>query len=32
MLMVSFLTAIAFIYWGFTIAIAAYDMKPVERK
>ena len=28
MLMVSFLTSIAFIYWGFTIAIASYDMKP----
>ncbi len=26
--MVSFLTALAFIYWGFTIAIASYDMKP----
>lgn len=31
MMMVSFLTALAFIYWGFTIAIASYDMKPVER-
>lgn len=29
MMMVSFLAAIAFIYWGFTVAIAAYDMKPV---
>ena len=28
MLMVSFLTSIAFIYWGFTIAIASYEMKP----
>ncbi len=28
MLMVSFLTSIAFIYWGFTVAIAAYEMKP----
>jgi len=32
MLMVSFLTAIAFIYWGFTIAIASYEMKPIEAK
>lgn len=28
MLMVSFLASIAFIYWGFTVAIAAYDLKP----
>ncbi len=27
-----FLTSIAFIYWGFTIAIASYEMKPVEKK
>lgn len=26
--MVSFLSAIAFIYWGFTIAMTAYDMRP----
>ncbi|MBP3537774.1 MAG: DUF308 domain-containing protein [Muribaculaceae bacterium] len=32
MMMVSFLTSIAFIYWGFTISIAAYDMKPVGGK
>lgn len=31
MLMVSFLTSIAFIYWGFTLAIASYDLKPVEK-
>lgn len=31
MLMVSFLTAIAFIYWGFTIALAAYEMKPLHK-
>lgn len=31
MLMVSFLTSIAFIYWGFTVSIAAYDMKPVNK-
>lgn len=30
MLMVSFLTAIAFIYWGFTIAMASYDMRPID--
>lgn len=29
MLMVSFLTSIAFIYWGFTVAIASYEMRPV---
>lgn len=28
MFMVSFLTAIAFIYWGFTVAITAYELKP----
>lgn len=26
--MVSFLTALSFIYWGFTIAMTSYDMKP----
>ena len=31
MFMVSFLTSIAFIYWGFTVAIAGYAMKPVEK-
>lgn len=30
MVMVSFLTAIAFIYWGFTIAMVSYEMRPVE--
>lgn len=29
MWMVSFLTSIAFIYWGFTVAIAGYAMKPL---
>ncbi|MDE7427165.1 MAG: DUF308 domain-containing protein [Muribaculaceae bacterium] len=29
--MVSFLTAIAFIYWGFTVAIAGLEMKPVKE-
>ena len=28
MMMTSFLTALAFIYWGFTIAMTSYDMKP----
>lgn len=31
MFMVSFLTSIAFIYWGFTIAIASYDLKPTTK-
>lgn len=28
MLMTSFLTSLAFIYWGFSIAMLSYDMKP----
>ena len=32
MIMVSFLTSIAFIYWGFTIALASYEMRPVENE
>lgn len=28
MLMTSFLTALAFIYWGFSIAMLSYDMRP----
>lgn len=31
MLMVSFLTSIAFIYWGFSIAIASYDLRPIKE-
>lgn len=31
MMMVSFLSSIAFIYWGFTVAIASYEMKPVTK-
>lgn len=27
--MVSFLSALAFIYWGFTISMTAYDMRPL---
>lgn len=32
MMMVSFLSALAFIYWGFTIAMTSYDMKPRVRE
>ena len=32
MFMVSFLTSIAFIYWGFTVCMAAYDLKPLPEK
>ena len=31
MFMVSFLTSIAFIYWGFTVAIYGYAMKPLAK-
>lgn len=31
MLMTSFLTSLAFIYWGATIAIASYEFKPVDE-
>lgn len=27
--MVSFLTGVAFVYWGFSIAMISYDMKPI---
>lgn len=30
MMMTSFLTSLAFIYWGFTIAMISYDMKPAR--
>lgn len=30
MMMVSFLAALAFIYWGFTIAMTAYDLRPID--
>ena len=30
--MTSFLTSLAFIYWGFTIAMTSYDMKPANNK
>ena len=29
--MTSFLTSLAFIYWGFTIAMTSYDMKPANN-
>lgn len=32
MMMVSFLAALAFIYWGFTLAMASYDMKPLRHE
>lgn len=32
MMMVSLLTSIAFIYWGFTLAIASLDLKPIATK
>jgi len=31
MWMVSFLASIAFIYWGFTVAITAYALRPYKR-
>lgn len=32
MMMVSFLTSIAFIYWGFTVSLAAYQMRPLPEE
>lgn len=29
MMMVSFLTSLAFIYWGFSVAMVSYDMRPL---
>ncbi|MDE7460559.1 MAG: DUF308 domain-containing protein [Paramuribaculum sp.] len=31
MLMTSFLTSLAFIYWGFSVAMLSYDMRPTNR-
>lgn len=31
MLMVTFIMAIAFIYWGFTLVILGYDMRPIKN-
>lgn len=30
-MMSSFLTSLAFIYWGFSVAILAYDMRPTKE-
>lgn len=30
MMMTSFLTSLAFIYWGFSLAMGSYDMKPLD--
>ncbi len=32
MYMTSFLTSLAFIYWGFSIAMLSYDMKPSRQE
>lgn len=32
MLMTSFLTSLAFIYWGFSIAMLSYDMRPEVKE
>ncbi|MFG6391779.1 MAG: hypothetical protein K1V76_05675, partial [Candidatus Amulumruptor sp.] len=32
MWMTSFITSLAFIYWGFTLAIASYDLRPVAGR
>lgn len=32
MVMVSFLTSLAFIYWGFSISMVAYDLRPAQTK
>ena len=32
MMMVSFLAALAFIYWGFALAMTSYDMKPTRTE
>lgn len=30
--MISFLVSLAFIYWGFSVAMLSYDLKPVKNK
>ncbi len=30
MMMVSFLTSLAFIYWGFSLCMLSYDLKPIS--
>ena len=32
MWMTSFISSLAFIYWGFTLAIASYDLRPVAGR
>lgn len=32
MMMTSFLTSLAFIYWGFSIAMFSYDMRPARQE
>jgi len=32
MMMTSFLTAVAFIYWGFSIAMLSYELKPIHKQ
>ncbi|MCM1518252.1 MAG: DUF308 domain-containing protein [Pseudoflavonifractor sp.] len=32
MMLVSFLTSIAFIYWGISIAMVSYNLKPIEKE
>lgn len=31
MLMTSFLSSLAFIYWGFSLAMVSYDLRPVKK-
>ena len=31
MLMTSLLTSLAFIYWGFSLAMVSYDMRPIRK-
>lgn len=32
MMLVSFLTSIAFIYWGITVAMMSYNLKPIDKE
>ncbi len=32
MMMTSFLTSLAFIYWGFSISMLSYDMRPLPKE
>lgn len=31
MMMTSFITSLAFIYWGFSLAMVSYDLRPTEQ-